>query len=1060
MPNLRLVTGTLDALEAALADAVRAARGTDPLAPVTVLVGQTLLKRYLPRMLAQRGVGHINVRFVLPDELAARLAPGGGAARMSPAQERLLVRLVTSDAGSYFGAIVRGDGFTRELLRLFREFERAGFTPESLGAAFGEAGLDGRKFAELAGMFARYVDRRREAGLSGVGDFYAARDARSFEGPLFIYGLWSPSALQLSLIGDIAAEAECVAFLPGALPDIEASYEAFRTWMVERGFVAEQATSAPSGIQALADRLFIEPDGSTPAEGVELISAANTVREVWEAARTCLAWGRDGIAFHEIAVVYRNSDPYRGLVAEIFHEAGLSDHTYIHQGRPLSEHPLGRRLIALLELIADDAFSRQRVMEFVTETRVPQATRERYERFRPAEWDAFTREAGVIEGIEQWRSRLARLAEEKKERAKDERFQWLAEHASRVEVLSRFVDDLHKKVLSHPQNASWQAHLRSVRDIASNYAQGVEPLLDALADLEELSSIQQEVTFDQFLQAVRDDLERRDVSDVLGEPKREFGRRGIAVLDASSLRHMRFRAVYLLGVSERAWPPPKRPDPLLLEHERAAVNKAAESQFLTLRTTPDEEALTFHLAVQAARERLVVSYARAEASGGGRSLPSHFFRGLAQAIEGRGMRVADVEDAACVRRLAAGRLAHDDLMMSVTDAEYDRGLIRSAIYEGRSGVIQALARFDQNNQVRTGGAIERAVHARRSRWSRGLTAYDGVMVSAEAADRAASLVFARSSPVSPSRLEMYAECPYRYFMRYGLGVESMDEPEVTERIDALERGSMIHEVLEQFLKELGRGDLPAEHRREAHVARLLDIAREAGEERERRGVTGRPLIWELDRRKINEDLVRWYDKEITEGDYESMLPGAFELGFGGVTYGFGEEDPLSSSDALTVELAGRTILLQGRIDRVDFDDARTRFRVIDYKTGRHGDKAAFDKGRALQLPLYLLAAAQILGVDQEIGEAQYYYCTSKGQFRRTKLESGVLAERHAEFEQVLETIAGGVDGGYFAPNPGKGAYNCTYCDYRLVCDAGVERLSEMKKQEPRGAAFIAMQDIT
>ncbi len=104
MPPAEIVTGTLPELEDALADAIVRAREADPLAPVTVMVGHVLLKRYLPRMLAARGVAHLNVRFMRPNELAEELSPGGDAerARLSPAAERLLMREVAAAASGYF----------------------------------------------------------------------------------------------------------------------------------------------------------------------------------------------------------------------------------------------------------------------------------------------------------------------------------------------------------------------------------------------------------------------------------------------------------------------------------------------------------------------------------------------------------------------------------------------------------------------------------------------------------------------------------------------------------------------------------------------------------------------------------------------------------------------------------------------------------------------------------------------------------------------------------------------------------------------------------------------
>lgn len=1031
MANPRVTLGPLNAIEDALVTRVAEARAEDALCPVTVLVGSTLLKRYLPRMLAQRGVGHINVRFVLPDELARQLGAGALRPVATPMQERLLVRLTAAHAGGHFERIAGGEGFAAELRRLLRDLERGGFSPASFRATATAGGLSGGKLTGLAGLFEEFGRRRDEAGFASIVDAYEAATTAAFEGPLLVYGVWNLPPVQRALVAKIAEAADCDVFLPASGGDADEAHEDFRVWLTELGFVSVAVT---------------EDAGPDATAGVELVSAADTVREVWEAARTCLRWAEEGIAFHEMAVVYRNADPYQHLIGEIFREASLNDHTYIHQGRPLAAHPRGQRLLALLELIADEKFTRQRVMEFLTETRLPRATRERYERVRPAEWDGFTREAGVVEGIEQWTTRLTNLAEEKRERARDERFAWLAEHAERVGSLLTFVTDLHARLAEKPGVAAWATHIAYVRSLAETYADDLEPLLVALDDLKALEPILPEVSITEFLWAVRDDLERRDVSDVLGEPKREFGRRGIAVLDASSLRHLRFRAVYVLGVAERAWPLPKRPDPLLLEHERSAINGAAGGAALALRLTPDEEALTFELAVAAARERLVVSYARAEASGSGRHLPSHFFRMLAERGEGRELNVADVDAAGCVRRLPAGQLAPGDAGSSVTAAEYDRALIRSAIYDGAAGVVAALAAFDGGDAVRTGGAIERAVEARRARWGRELTAYDGVMIGSDAIARAAAGGFARTSAVSPSRLETYAECPFRFFLKYVLRVDPLEEPEAIERIDALERGSLIHDVLERFLQRVGCDDLPRAERREDHVRLLLEIAEEAGNERVERGVTGRPLIWELDRRRINDDLVRWYDEEVKEAMYDEVQPRAFEAAFG-------------VDDALRLPIEEREMLLQGRIDRLDYDEGRTRFRVIDYKTGNSRGAKPFDKGKALQLPIYLLAAAQMLGVGLEHGRAEYYYCTSKGGFKRKGISGEELIAREGDFRQVMVTIADGVDGGFFAAHPGKGAINCMWCDYKTLCDSRIGRIAELKAGDQRATAFVALQEI-
>ena len=100
-------------------------------------------------------------------------------------------------------------------------------------------------------------------------------------------------------------------------------------------------------------------------DSVRLLSAPDPSREVREVARECLAWARDGIPFHEMAVVYRHADQYRSLIESVFGEAGIP--LYLHEGTPMSERPLGRRAIALLDLVGA-GFERRAVMDFLADT--------------------------------------------------------------------------------------------------------------------------------------------------------------------------------------------------------------------------------------------------------------------------------------------------------------------------------------------------------------------------------------------------------------------------------------------------------------------------------------------------------------------------------------------------------------------------------------------------------------------------------------------------------------------------------------------------------------------
>jgi hypothetical protein len=462
MPPANIVLGTLPQLEHALADAIARAKDGDPLAPVSVLVDNSLLKQQLPRRLALRGQPHLNVRYFRPDELARHVASAKDEAvlpRLTRDAERFLIRDIAAGAGGYFAGVAGREGFADALGRAFGDLEMGGFTPHSFAAACGGVpDDDAGKLAQLAKLYAAYA-AQRERFATRAEAYAAARKAR-LDGPLLVYGVWSPADVQAALIEHIASYGQVTVFLPHSNSGADDAHAAFRQRLIDGGATVDRIDRVSGFIDPLPAVPTLLPLAAEP----RVISAPDTVREVWEAARWCLDLARQGVKFHEMAVVYRNRDPYRALIDEIFSEAEIE--TYLHDGRLLAQHPLGRRLIALLDLAAThEQFQRAKVMEFLTETELPRETRLRYEDrerrifARPSEWEMYTRDAGVVEGAAQWQSRLQRLAQEKRDGARTEGREWLAEVADRIDTFARFAADLHARLAERPTEATWEEHL-------------------------------------------------------------------------------------------------------------------------------------------------------------------------------------------------------------------------------------------------------------------------------------------------------------------------------------------------------------------------------------------------------------------------------------------------------------------------------------------------------------------------------------------------------------------------------------------------------------------------
>ncbi|MDH4198345.1 MAG: PD-(D/E)XK nuclease family protein, partial [Candidatus Aminicenantes bacterium] len=199
--------------------------------------------------------------------------------------------------------------------------------------------------------------------------------------------------------------------------------------------------------------------------------------------------------------------------------------------------------------------------------------------------------------------------------------------------------------------------------------------------------------------------------------------------------------------------------------------------------------------------------------------------------------------------------------------------------------------------------------------------------------------------ISPTRLETLAECPRKFFLRYLLGIEPPAgiEYDPSRWLDALQRGSLLHEVLCEFMTEVvRRGEKPQRKRHDA-------LANEIAEKALARWKDGIPppseRIYEKERRDLFDSLDVFFNVE--SGRAPEVEPLYFELELKRVPLKFGGQP---------------SFRLSGFIDRVDRVEPGL-YRIIDYKSGKAGrfEKVkAFGHGRVLQHALYALAVEEVL----------------------------------------------------------------------------------------------------
>jgi ATP-dependent helicase/nuclease subunit B len=306
-------------------------------------------------------------------------------------------------------------------------------------------------------------------------------------------------------------------------------------------------------------------------------------------------------------------------------------------------------------------------------------------------------------------------------------------------------------------------------------------------------------------------------------------------------------------------------------------------------------------------------------------------------------------------------------------------------------------------------SLARGAEAARLRLSDDFTEFDGLV------PKAGSLLDPTTSErsISATTLEDAAACPFRFFLRRGLGVEPLDEArrQLDVWLDPLTRGSELHALFASVMREVrAAGQWPPS---KAFATRLAQMGRNRLNELRQLLPPPSEEVFARESEEFLHDLELFISEECTRG-VEGV---GFEVTFGAPS----DEGAESLADERPIAVAageGRRILLRGRIDRINrLSDGS--YEVIDYKTGgfwRDDWVGVFAGGTRLQHALYGLAATELLRAEDKkahIARASYVFPTARGWRNRVEIKT----ERAKSISRVLCDLSDVIASGAFIHAP-------------------------------------------
>ena len=287
-------------------------------------------------------------------------------------------------------------------------------------------------------------------------------------------------------------------------------------------------------------------------------------------------------------------------------------------------------------------------------------------------------------------------------------------------------------------------------------------------------------------------------------------------------------------------------------------------------------------------------------------------------------------------------------------------------------------------------------------------------------------------------LRAQAACGFKAFVEQRLWSQELKTAELG--MDAAERGTLVHRVLESFWKNVKtQEELKAMTSTERDDALAWCIAQElktpSGVD-----VTAWDIAYvDMERRRLQNLLNKWLDLELARPPFEVKLS---EKRFEDVRVG-----PL------------RLQVIVDRVDLVDDGEESTEpaEMILDYKTG-HAEPAQWqtDRPDEPQVPLYaiLSQAPRIAGVafaKVQLGERMQLdgYATRRDLLTKTpRHRDGItLDARIAEWRRVLTKLADEFSAGDARVLPKLYPKTCEHCAQRLVCRLDVAAFDEDVDEE-------------
>ena len=691
-------------------------------------------------------------------------------------------------------------------------------------------------------------------------------------------------------------------------------------------------------------------------ENIKLFLAKNQYSEIEEVAKNILKLVRDnGYRYKDISIITKNISNYSSLARAIFDKYDIP--IFIDENRDLNQNIIIQYILSVLEIFTKN-WSYESVFNYIKTgfSNIEEDEIFKLEKYclkwgiKQNKWKKeFTygkyeeKDKTEIERLERIRKDIVNpLMRLKSDIDNDKTAEGISKSIYKFLVEENIAEKINKKI----------EELEKVGqvDLVREYQSSLQTILDILDEIVLVFS-DDKMTIDKYAQILKVGFKNSNLTKIPGTQDQ------VIMGDVDRSRSHKVKAIFIIGLNDGEFPSVHKDEGFLNDLDREALKQDGIELAKGTIENLYEDNFNIYKAFSTAEEKLYLLYSSSD-------------------VQGKALRPSMLINK--IKKIYPMLQEESDVIE--TKAEV---LNKKTTYDE---LIIQLSKLKEQDEIDKVWYYVYDYYKKDTEWNtkleQNLKGLNYTNIPEKIEQTNIDKLYGNKLVTSISKLERYRSCPFSYYLQYGLKIK----PEEELKIQTLNTGTFIHEIIDEFFEAVREAGIKLAEITDEQLAEIINkIIDEKLKQSQNYIFTStakyRALVVRL--KKIIQKALKYIIGTLVQSRFEVL----------GTEVEFGEKGKYKPI-RLTLE-DGKRIEIIGKIDRIDTaqsEDGRY-LRIIDYKSSaKNIDLNEVYAGLQIQLLTYLDAACK----EEDLMPAGVLYFSM--------LEQMIKADKRMEQEEIEEKI--------------------------------------------------------